>query len=281
MTATSTAASAAPDELVPVVRTRAELAAALEQLRDGGRTVALVPTMGALHEGHRTLVRRARDLADAVVVSVFVNPLQFGRNEDLDTYPRTLAADVAAITEEKGDLVWAPAVEDMYPDGEPLVRVSPGPMGEVLDGASRPGHFGGVLTVVAKLFGAVRPDVAVFGEKDAQQLALVRRMVRDLDLGITIEGVPTVREADGLALSSRNTYLSAQERQAGLAISRALRTGSLARARATLAAEPGLRVDYCELVDPETFTTLDRDSGGLLLIAAYAGTTRLIDNATI
>jgi pantoate--beta-alanine ligase len=237
--------------------------------------------MGALHEGHRTLVRRARDLADAVVVSVFVNPLQFGRNEDLDTYPRTLAADVAAITEEKGDLVWAPAVEDMYPDGEPLVHVSPGPMGEVLDGASRPGHFGGVLTVVAKLFGAVRPDVAVFGEKDAQQLALVRRMVRDLDLGITVEGVPTVREADGLALSSRNTYLSAQERQAGLAISRALRTGSLARARATLAAEPGLRVDYCELVDPETFTTLDRDSGGLLLIAAYAGTTRLIDNATI
>lgn len=264
-----------------VVHTRAELAAALHQLRADGRTVALVPTMGALHEGHRTLVRRARDLADTVVVSVFVNPLQFGKHEDLDSYPRTLAADVAAISEEKGDLVWAPSVEDMYPGGDPLVRVAPGPMGEVLDGASRPGHFGGVLTVVAKLFGAVRPDVGVFGEKDAQQLALIRRMVRDLDMNIEIEGVPTVRETDGLALSSRNTYLSAAERRSALAISRALRTGSLAQARATLAAEPGLRLDYCELVDPDTFTVLDRDTEGLLLIAAYAGTTRLIDNRTI
>ncbi|HVU74690.1 MAG TPA: pantoate--beta-alanine ligase [Mycobacteriales bacterium] len=264
-----------------VVSTRAELSAAMQELREDGRRVALVPTMGALHEGHRALVRRAHDLADSVVVSVFVNPLQFGKGEDLDKYPRTLAADVGAVSEEKGDLVWAPSVEDMYPGGEPLVRVTPGPMGEVLDGASRPGHFGGVLTVVAKLFGAVRPDVAVFGEKDAQQLALIRRMVRDLDMGIEIEAVPTVREPDGLALSSRNTYLSPEQRQAGLAISRALRTGSLAQARATLAAEPGLRVDYCELVDPATFTPLDRDEGGLLLIAAFAGATRLIDNRTI
>jgi pantoate--beta-alanine ligase len=269
--------------VIRLAHTRAELAAGLDALRAGGRTVALVPTMGALHDGHRALVRRAADLADTVVVSVFVNPLQFGPGEDLDRYPRTLDADVAAVEEEKAQLVWAPAVEDMYPAGLPVVTVDPGPAGSLLEGASRPGHFGGVLTVVARLFGVVRPGVAVFGEKDAQQLSLVRRMVTDLDLGVQIEALPTVREPDGLALSSRNRYLSPAERSAGLAISRALRTGSVAAARATLAAEPGLRVDYCTLVDPITFTPYadGRDAGGLLVVAAYAGTTRLIDNAFI
>jgi pantoate--beta-alanine ligase len=265
-----------------VVHTRADLAVAVAELRQHGRTVALVPTMGALHEGHRTLVRRAHDLADTVVVSIFVNPLQFGANEDLDKYPRTLDADVAAVEEEKADLVWAPSVEDVYPFGPPLVTPDPGPVGSLLEGVTRPGHFAGMLTVVAKLLGAVRPDVAVFGEKDAQQLALVRSMVRDLDLGVQIEPVPTVREDDGLALSSRNRYLSAEERRSALAISRALRTGSLSQARAVLAAEPGLRLDYCELVEPSTFQSLNgQDDGGLIVVAAYAGTTRLIDNRLV
>lgn len=262
-----------------VVRGRAALDAALGVLRRRG-SVAFVPTMGALHEGHRALVRRARDLADAVVVSVFVNPLQFGPGEDLDRYPRTLAADVAAVAEEKGDLVWAPGVADVYPDGEPVVRVDPGPAGAVLEGAARPGHFAGVLTVVAALLAAVRPDVAVFGDKDAQQLALVRRMVRDGGLGVRIESVPTVREPDGLALSSRNRFLSAAERTAALALSRALATGSLAVARAALAAEPGLAVDYCELVDPETFQPV-AGPAGRLVVAARAGTTRLLDTALL
>jgi pantoate--beta-alanine ligase len=265
-----------------VVHTREDLAAAVAELREHGRTVALVPTMGALHEGHRTLVRRAHDFADTVVVSVFVNPLQFGANEDLDKYPRTLDADVAAVEEEKADLVWAPSVDDVYPGGRPLTTIEAGPVGTLLEGVTRPGHFNGMLTVVAKLLNSVRPDVAVFGEKDAQQLALVRAMVRDLDLGVQIEAVPTVREDDGLALSSRNRYLSPEQRQSALAISRALRTGSLSAARAVLATEAGLRVDYCELVQPSTFQPLaGQDTDGLLVVAAYAGTTRLIDNRLI
>jgi len=265
--------------MTALVHDRVALAAALDGLRAGGRTVALVPTMGALHDGHRALVRRARDLADTVVVTIFVNPLQFGPAEDLDRYPRTLPADLAALREEKADLVWAPTGPDVYPAGPPLMRIDPGPGGRLLEGAARPGHFAGVLTVVARLLGVVRPDVAVFGEKDAQQLALVRRMVTDLELGVTVEGVPTVREPDGLALSSRNRFLSPAERAAALALSRALATGSLAGARATLAAEPGLVVDYCELVDPGTLAAHGdgRDSGGLLVVAARAGATRLID----
>ncbi|WP_460068273.1 pantoate--beta-alanine ligase [Streptomyces sp. YKOK-I1] len=206
-----------------LLRTAAELHA---RVRTGRR--AVVMTMGALHEGHATLIRTARELAGPdgeVVVTVFVNPLQFGKGEDLDRYPRTLDADLKIAEEAGADAVFAPAVDEVYPGGEPQVRISAGPMGERLEGASRPGHFDGVLTVVAKLLHLTRPDVALYGQKDAQQLALIRRMVRDLDFGIEIVGVPTVREDDGLALSSRNRYLSAPQRRTALALSAALFAG--------------------------------------------------------
>ncbi|KUH37909.1 MULTISPECIES: pantoate--beta-alanine ligase [Streptomyces] len=187
--------------------------------------VAVVMTMGALHEGHATLVRTAREHVGPtgfVVVTVFVNPLQFGAGEDLDRYPRTLDADVRIAEEAGADAVFAPSVDEVYPGGEPHVRITAGPMGQRLEGASRPGHFDGMLTVVAKLLHLTRPDVAFFGQKDAQQLALIRRMVRDLDFRVEIVGVPTVREADGLALSSRNRYLSPRDRRTALALSAAL-----------------------------------------------------------
>ncbi|NBE54575.1 pantoate--beta-alanine ligase [Streptomyces boluensis] len=194
---------------------------------DGQR--AVVMTMGALHEGHATLVRRARELAGPagqVVVTVFVNPLQFGAGEDLDRYPRTLEADLKVAEQAGADAVFAPSADEVYPGGEPQVRISAGPMGERLEGAVRPGHFDGMLTVVAKLLHLTRPDLALYGEKDAQQLALIRRMVRDLNFPVEIVGVPTVRESDGLALSSRNRYLSAAERQTALALSTALFAGA-------------------------------------------------------
>ncbi|MEV6547454.1 pantoate--beta-alanine ligase [Streptomyces sp. NPDC051597] len=203
-----------------LVRTAAELAA-LE--RTGRR--AVVMTMGALHEGHATLVRTARESVGPggqVVVTVFVNPLQFGAGEDLDRYPRTLDADIEVADRAGADAVFAPSVDEVYPGGEPQVRVTAGPMGERLEGASRPGHFDGMLTVVAKLLHLTAPDLALFGQKDAQQLALIRRMARDLNFPVEIAGVPTVREADGLALSSRNRYLSPRERTTALALSRAL-----------------------------------------------------------
>ncbi|MCW2580997.1 MAG: pantoate/beta-alanine ligase, partial [Blastococcus sp.] len=190
--------------------------------------VALVPTMGALHEGHRTLVRAARQRAASVVVSVFVNPTQFGPGEDYDRYPRTWDADLEALLDEGADLVFHPGVEDVYPAGAVGVTVDPGPLGSVLEGAVRPGHFAGVLTVVAKLFGLVRPDLALFGEKDYQQLTLIRAMARELALGVEVVGVPTVREDDGLALSSRNRYLAPDQRAASAAISAALRAGAAA-----------------------------------------------------
>jgi pantoate--beta-alanine ligase len=203
----------------------------LEYVRDHhagpGRT-AVVMTMGALHEGHATLVRAARaHVGDEgfVIVTVFVNPLQFGAGEDLDRYPRTLDADLKVAEQAGADVVFAPSVEEVYPDGEPQVRITAGPMGERLEGASRPGHFDGMLTVVAKLLHLTRPDVALYGQKDAQQLALIRRMVRDLNFGVEIVAVPTVREDDGLALSSRNRYLSPQERRTALALSQALFAG--------------------------------------------------------
>ncbi|GAQ66852.1 pantoate--beta-alanine ligase [Streptomyces scabiei] len=208
---------------ITVLRTAGELHA---RTRAGRR--AVVMTMGALHEGHATLIRTAREIAGGtgeVVVTVFVNPLQFGAGEDLDRYPRTLDADVELAAAAGADVVFAPSADEVYPGGEPQVRVTAGPMGERLEGASRPGHFDGMLTVVAKLLHLTRPDVALYGQKDAQQLALIRRMVRDLNFGMDIVGVPTVREDDGLALSSRNRYLSTEERRTALALSQALFAG--------------------------------------------------------
>jgi pantoate--beta-alanine ligase len=285
--------------MTELARTRAALAQAQAQARAvGGRgPVVLVPTMGALHDGHRTLLRTARAMPGArVVVSVFVNPLQFGPGEDLDRYPRTLDSDLAMCAAEGADVVFAPSAAEMYPGGQPRVTVDPGRAGRVLEGEFRPGFFGGVLTVVLKLFSLVRPDVAVFGDKDAQQLALIRVMVTDLDLGVSIVGVPTERDQDGLAMSSRNRYLSTAERAAALALPRALRAGVaaavggpasvLASAQAVLDAEPKLSVDYLALVDPDTFVAVSVPARGpafgkgpaVLAAAARVGTTRLIDN---
>lgn len=259
-----------------VARTRADLAR--ERAALPGR-VAVVMTMGALHAGHAALVRAAREQADSVVVTVFVNPLQFGPGEDLDRYPRTLDADLLLVAECGADLVFAPAPDVVYPD-PPLVRVSAGPVGAVLEGASRPGHFDGVLTVVLKLLHLTRPDVALFGQKDAQQLALIRRMVHDLDLPVEVAVVPTVRDPDGLALSSRNRYLSGEDRRHALALGRALQavadSGDVAAGRAVLSAEPRLQVDYLERVDPVTFQP--DPLGRLVVVAAWVGGTRLIDN---
>jgi pantoate--beta-alanine ligase len=269
----------------------AETAADLLRLRAElpGR-VALVPTMGALHEGHRTLVRAAREVCDSVVVSVFVNPTQFGPGEDFDRYPRTWDADLAALAEEGVDLVFHPRVEVMYPDSALGVTVDPGPLGSVLEGAVRPGHFAGVLTVVAKLFGMVRPGEAFFGEKDYQQLVLIRGMARELALPVSVTGVPTVREEDGMALSSRNRYLSPEQRSAAAVISAALRAGVaagpqgadavLAAARAVLAERPELLQDYLELTDPD-LGPVPATGPARLLVAVRAGSTRLLDNAPI
>ncbi len=259
-----------------VVDKRSDLAAVRDGLR--GR-VAVVMTMGALHEGHADLLRVARRTADHVVVTIFVNPLQFGPAEDLDRYPRTLAADLALAARLGADVVFTPQPDVVYPEGPPRIRVSAGPLGEVFEGASRPGHFDGVLTVVCKLLHLTRPDVALFGQKDAQQLAGIRQMVRDLDLQVDVVAVPTVRESDGLALSSRNRYLSPDERQSALALSRAVRTGDLAAGRALLDAEPGVVPDYLERVDSTSFEVTP--DGDLLVVAARVGTTRLIDNATV
>jgi pantoate--beta-alanine ligase len=279
--------------MTPVLaRTRAGLAAARRGL---DAPVVLVPTMGALHEGHRALLRHAKDLSmpnGCVVVSVFVNPLQFGPGEDFARYPRALADDVAVCGAEGADLIFAPDPAQMYP-AQQRITVDPGPMGQVLEGASRPGFFGGVLTVVLKLFQMVRPDVAVFGEKDAQQLALVRQMTEDFVLGIEVAGVPIVRDPDGLALSSRNRYLSAAQRRSALSLSAALRAGRAAApvgpagvlkaAHQVLDAVPALETDYLAVVDPATFTPVEDDASGsaLLLVAARVGATRLIDNTPL
>jgi pantoate--beta-alanine ligase len=280
------APAAATSHAPTVVRTRADLAAALAELRRRG-SVALVPTMGALHAGHRSLLRSAPGLADAVVVSIFVNPLQFGPAEDLDRYPRTFDADLAMCRAEGVGLVFAPTPEVMY-EGGSQVTVHPGPLGEELEGGVRPGHFRGVLTVVAKLFGLLRPDVAVFGEKDYQQLTLIRRMVADLDLGVRVVGVPIVREPDGLALSSRNVYLSTVERSRAVALSAALRAGAAAAvegpgavlqaATAVLADFEGVEVDYLTLRAPD-LGPAPLAGEARLLVAARVGGTRLIDNA--
>ncbi len=267
--------------MTQVVHSRAELAAARRAL---GAPVGLVPTMGALHAGHRALLDAARAENASVVTSVFVNPLQFGPHEDLEKYPRTLDADVALCEAAGVDVVWAPSVEQMYAHGDAQVRVSAGPLGELLEGAIRPGHFDGMLTVVAKLLNSVRPDHAYFGEKDYQQLTLIRRLVGDLDLGVDVRAVPTVREPDGLALSSRNRYLSADERTVALSLSRSLRAGAAAAPGQVLvaarAALDGLDVDYLELRAPDLG---DAPASGpaRLLVAARIGTTRLIDNVEV
>lgn len=275
-----------------LVDSRAALAAALAPARRSGATIGFVPTMGALHDGHASLIDVARARTDGpVVVSIFVNPLQFGKGEDLDRYPRTLAADTALCAAHGADLIFAPAVEEVYPGGEPQVRIDPGPLAELLEGAARPGHFAGVLTVVAKLFGLVAPDLAVFGEKDYQQLTLIRRMVADLCQGVEVVGAPTIRDPDGLAMSSRNRYLSPAERDAALALSRALRAAvaagsdgaqaALAAAAAELAAEPAVALDYLVLTDPALQALPTHPQPGTqarVLVAAKVGSTRLLDN---
>jgi pantoate--beta-alanine ligase len=290
---------ASPPASRPVLlRTKAELAAARPGLP---APVVLVPTMGALHAGHRALLRAARAAAGqagTVIVSIFVNPLQFRPGEDLDRYPRTLDDDLAMCAEEGAGAVFVPSAAEMYPAGPPQVTVDPGPAGQVFEGEFRPGFFGGVLTVVLKLFHLIRPDVAVFGEKDAQQLALVRRLVADTDLGLAIEAVPTVRDPDGLAVSSRNRYLSPADRKLALTLARALRAGqaqaaaedasgdahsaaaALGATQTVLRAEPALAVDYVAVVDPRTFGP--PGPGPALIVAAVtAGGTRLIDNVPV
>jgi len=272
-----------------IVRTVAAMRAAV-----AGRRVGFVPTMGYLHEGHLSLVREARARADVVVVSIFVNPTQFGPNEDLARYPRDLERDVAMLSKEGVDLVFAPEANEIYPAGARTFVEVEG-LSDRLEGASRPGHFRGVATVVTKLFEIVRPEVAVFGQKDAQQALVIRRMVRDLMIDVEVVVAPTKRDEDGVALSSRNVYLSADEQRAAGAIPRALAAARralaqgerdperiVAAARAVLDAEPLLRLDYLALVDAETLDRLERARGEMLLaVAVFAGKTRLIDNEVL
>nr|WP_260859439.1 pantoate--beta-alanine ligase [Kocuria rhizophila] len=257
----------------------------------GARSVGLLPTMGALHHGHVQLARRARDENDLAVVSVFVNPLQFGPGEDFESYPRQLEQDLALLAEVGVDLVFAPDVQEMYPDGVPVVSVTSGAAGGVLEGATRPGHFDGALTVVNKLFtimapGPGTPFRAYFGEKDAQQLLLMQRMVRDFDHRVEIRPVPIVRSERGLALSSRNQYLSEEQAEHALVLHstlRALAAGELTleQARQRVDAEPEVSLDYLETVDPRTLEFVAPEPGALALVAAWVGPTRLIDNMRI
>jgi len=249
-------------------------------------------TMGALHAGHLALVARARQEAAVVVVTIFVNPLQFGPGEDLDRYPRDLEGDLERLAGAGADVVFAPGPDVVYPDGDPVVRVSAGRLGEVFEGVVRPGHLDGVLTVVLKLLHLTAPDVALFGHKDAQQLVAVRRMVHDLDVPTQILGVDTVREADGLAMSSRNAYLSPRERERAVALSRALRAGADAAVRgadavraaaADVLSGADVELDYLALVDPHRFAEVPEDHRGpaVLAVAARVGSTRLIDNVEL
>ncbi len=277
------------------VHTIKELRAVIRSYRNQGKRIGLVPTMGNLHEGHLALVRRAREAADVVVTSIFVNPMQFGASEDLDTYPRTLSEDQRKLEEEGNTLLFAPSAEEVYPGG--LARQTQVVVPEVSEGhcgANRPGHFEGVATVVTMLFNMVQPDLAVFGEKDYQQLAVIRKLTRDLFLPVDVIGAPTVREDDGLAKSSRNGYLSPEERRKAPAIHRiltetaaALTAGSNdfaaleASARETLVAE-GFRPDYFNIVDSVTLKPASPGDHQLtILVAAFLGTTRLIDNLSI
>ncbi|MGB8478809.1 MAG: pantoate--beta-alanine ligase [Acidobacteriaceae bacterium] len=276
-----------------------ELRATLRQLRaiserETPRTLGFVPTMGALHAGHRSLVQAARQRCDLVVVSIFVNPTQFGPNEDFSRYPRTLEQDCRMLEAEGVDVVFTPTAETMYPTGASTFVDVEG-VSDRLDGASRPGHFRGVATVVAKLFHIVQPDLSFFGQKDAAQVAVLRKMVRDLDFPLEIIVCPTVREHDGLAMSSRNRYLSAEERRQALTLSWALRSAEMLIARGEHRAsallksmreifqeEPAIRVDYLAVIDPDTLLPIDDvNAGALLAVAAYVGNTRLIDNVQL
>lgn len=278
-----------------VLKTIAEMREAIraERRRNGGAIVGFVPTMGALHAGHLALVRAAREQCDVVVASIFVNPLQFGPTEDFSRYPRTFDADSEGLTREGVDILFAPAAEEMYA-GEAGTTMDVGPIADRLDGASRPGHFRGVATVVAKLFHIVTPDVAYFGQKDAAQVAVLRKMTRDLNFAVRLAVCDTVRERDGLAMSSRNRYLLGEERQQAIVLSRALdgvkRLVAVGEANAdvlvrlmrdTIAAEPGARLDYAAVVDADSLLPVDRvstEKRTLVAVAVWIGNTRLIDN---
>jgi pantoate--beta-alanine ligase len=274
-----------------VLRTIAEARQACARFRTAGKTLGLVPTMGALHPGHLSLVLAAQKRCDAVAVSIFVNPTQFGPKEDFASYPRVFEQDCQTLEAAGVDMVFAPAVEEMYPPGASTFVEVEG-LSDRLDGASRPGHFRGVATVVSKLFHIFAPDVAFFGQKDAAQVAVLRRMVRDLRFAVQVEVCPTMREPDGLALSSRNRNLSDGERRQALVLSRALSavekrfqggevdSGKLVdEAQRVLKEEPGIQVEYCRIVDPETLEDVsDVRHGGLVAVAARVGATRLIDN---
>jgi pantoate--beta-alanine ligase len=274
-----------------IARTIAEVREECRFFHEDGNTIGFVPTMGALHEGHLSLLRAARERCGYTVASIFVNPTQFAPTEDLDKYPRPFDADCALLEAEKVDLLFAPTPEEMYPAGA-TTFVTVEKLSSRLDGVSRPGHFRGVATVVAKLFHIVQPDFAFFGQKDAAQVAVLRRMVRDLNFPVELVVCPTVREPDGLAMSSRNRYLSPQERKSALALARALNAmqslsmsgehGSdriLAAGLRELESEPGLRIDYLAAVHPETLDPLENTAAGALIaVAAFVGTTRLIDN---
>lgn len=276
-----------------IIRDLTTLHAALDALRRDGGSVAMVPTMGALHAGHMSLVQEAARRADHVVASIFVNPTQFGPNEDLSAYPRQEKADAALLDAAGVAILWAPDVAEMYPEGF-ATSIHVAGVSEGLCGAARPGHFDGVATVVAKLFGQIRPDIALFGEKDYQQLAVIRRLVADLNLRVEIAGVPTARAPDGLALSSRNAYLSTEERAAAVALPRALEAAAaamrggqpvaaaLADARAALNAAGFSRIDYVALCDAASLAPLELlDRPARLLVAALLGKTRLIDNIAV
>lgn len=270
-----------------IAHSRADLIDVLDALP---RPLGFVPTMGALHAGHASLIDAARGVSESVLVSIFVNPMQFGANEDLSTYPRTLDADLEVCRAHGADAVWVPSVTDVYPGGATQVSVHPGALGGELEGAARPTHFEGVLTVVAKFLSLIRPTTAFFGEKDYQQLTLIRQMVGDLELGVGVAGVPTVREPDGLALSSRNVYLDPEQRRQALVLSRALQAGQAAggkgpeiasaAARAVLATEPDVQVSYLE-VRANDLGSAPEHGPARMLVAARVGSTRLIDNVEV
>jgi pantoate--beta-alanine ligase len=274
-----------------IIASAKEMTSLSKEVRRSGRTVGFVPTMGALHQGHLSLVRAAREKTDIVVTSIFVNPTQFGPAEDFSKYPRTFEKDSAMLAAEKTDYIFSPSVEEMYPkDATTWVDVEE--LSGKLDGRSRPGHFRGVTTVVSKLFNIVQPDMAFFGQKDAAQVAVIRKMVRDLNLDVEIVVCPIVRESDGLAMSSRNAYLNPEQRKQALVLSQALKKVEklavqgernseklIGAGKQAIAEEPSVRLDYFEIVNPDTLDPVaDVNQGALVAVAAFVGTTRLIDN---